>query len=114
MAYNIEPNFNSGTINRMVYIKELASYLNDSFQNSNRIKINLLTQPVELDVALAIPIGLIINTAVTNPIKYAFPNGRDGNISIKFDSDELVKFDVRSRIMASGSPGKYFSNRRTL
>jgi len=70
-----------------VYIGELTSYLNESFQISKRIILDVKAQPIELDVALAIPNGLIINEAVTNAIKYAFPNESSGLITIRFDSD---------------------------
>jgi len=42
----------------------------------------LYIDPVELDLSHAIPLGLILNEAITNAIKYAFPGGRDGIIEI--------------------------------
>jgi len=35
-----------------------------------------------MDVSQAVPLGLILNEAITNSIKYAFPGGREGVISI--------------------------------
>ena len=35
-----------------------------------------------MDVSQAVPLGLILNEAITNAIKYAFPDGRKGIISI--------------------------------
>jgi two-component sensor histidine kinase len=37
---------------------------------------------ISLDINTAIPIGLIINELVSNSLKYAFPNGKRGEISI--------------------------------
>jgi two-component system, sensor histidine kinase PdtaS len=64
------------------YIQELVNYLKDSFDTENKIKFNLEIQPIELDVAQAIPLGLIMNEAITNAIKYAFPD-RKGIIDIE-------------------------------
>jgi len=54
------------------YIKELVNYLKDSFSLNNNIIFQTDIEVSELDVAQAIPIGLIINEAITNSIKYAF------------------------------------------
>lgn len=87
---------NVATIDMKIYIDELLNYLKDSFQRSDEIRVNLMTQPVELDIATAIPIGLIINEAVTNALKYAFPNHRKGCITIRFESDSAgnIQFSI--------------------
>jgi two-component sensor histidine kinase len=36
----------------------------------------------------AVPIGLILNEAITNAIKYAFPVNQNGNIKISFTVDQ--------------------------
>ncbi|WP_162996975.1 tetratricopeptide repeat-containing sensor histidine kinase [Mucilaginibacter kameinonensis] len=77
---------NLRTINMKAYIEELVSYLQDSFISSKDIKFELLLQHVELDIAKSIPIGLIINEAVTNSIKHAFPDTGKGKISINLDA----------------------------
>ena len=51
--------------------------------------------PVNIDIA--IPCGLIINELVSNSLKYAFPNGHAGEISIKFAqlADQTLQLAVR-------------------
>ncbi|MNL54745.1 Blue-light-activated histidine kinase 2 [compost metagenome] len=39
---------------------------------------------ISLDVSHAIPIGLLLNEAITNSIKYAFPESRPGRIAVSF------------------------------
>ncbi|QOG02189.1 histidine kinase dimerization/phosphoacceptor domain -containing protein [Flavobacterium sp. MDT1-60] len=77
--YNSE---NIATINMPNYIKELVEYLKESFSLGQRIRFEVKIDPLELDVAQAIPLGLILNEAITNSIKYAFPGHRTGMIYI--------------------------------
>jgi two-component sensor histidine kinase len=39
-----------------------------------------------MDVSQAVPLGLILNEAITNSIKYAFPDNRSGIISISLSN----------------------------
>jgi two-component sensor histidine kinase len=70
------------SINMAIYIDELTLYLRDSFIGPANISFELCIQPLELDIAQALPLGLIINEAVTNSIKYGFPKKRKGTIYI--------------------------------
>jgi two-component system, sensor histidine kinase PdtaS len=74
---------NLAVINMSSYIKEVVDYLSQNMDsNHNSIRCTEI-QPIELDVAQAVPVGLIINEAVTNSIKYAFPHERGGQIEIQ-------------------------------
>ena len=64
------------------YIREVVEYLHDALQIEDQVTFNLSVEPIELNGALAVPLGLIINEAVTNSLKYAFPGGRQGQVSI--------------------------------
>jgi two-component sensor histidine kinase len=73
------------TVNMPVYTREMLSYLQDNFVTKENIVFNMDIAPIELDVAQAVPIGLIINEAITNSIKYAFPDGRKGHIDVSLN-----------------------------
>lgn len=55
-----------------------------------RIKVNLDINNVFLDVETAIPCGLIINELLSNALKHAFPNDRQGEIDISFTHDQDI------------------------
>ena len=81
--YNSE---NIATINMPNYIKELVEYLKESFSLGQRIRFEIKVDPLELDVVQAVPLGLILNEAITNSIKYAFPGDRTGMIYITLEA----------------------------
>ncbi len=74
------------TISMPDYIKDLLSYLHDSFDTGNRIVFQQAIEPIALDVSQAIPLGLIINECIVNAIKYAFPGDRKGTVSISLQT----------------------------
>jgi len=73
---------NLAAINISEYITELVEYLQDSFNLEYKIIFELDIEPLVMDVSQAVPIGLILNEAITNAIKYAFPNDGRGRITI--------------------------------
>lgn len=82
---------NSKSINMHSYIHEFVGYLRDSFVVENKIHFNVDVDQITLDVAVAIPLALVINEAVTNSIKHAFTGRMYGEISIflKLANDQL-------------------------
>lgn len=64
------------------YVHELLTYLETSFDLEKKITFLIQVEKFQLDIIRAIPVGLIINEVVTNSIKYAFPDGEEGVISI--------------------------------
>ena len=74
---------NIALIEMDTYIQEVAQYLLESFQMDDRVRLRFSVEPVNLDGVVAVPLGLIINEAVTNSLKYAFPGGKTGVITIR-------------------------------
>jgi two-component sensor histidine kinase len=66
------------------YIHELVNYLRDSFYIAKSIQFNLQIESIQLDLTHCVPLGLIMNEAITNAIKYAFPDQKEGVISVVF------------------------------
>jgi two-component sensor histidine kinase len=76
------------SIDMGVYLPEFIRYLSDSFDVLDSIHFRLDIEPLKLGVSQAIPLGLIINEAVTNSIKHAFPGKPTGEISVQLHQTE--------------------------
>ena len=64
---------NVASIDMQSYVSDLVSYLRDGLSTAGRsIRFEQLVEPVKIDLAQAVPLGLILNEAITNAIKYAF------------------------------------------
>jgi two-component system, sensor histidine kinase PdtaS len=73
---------NLSVIDMAAYIKDVIDYLADSLDTAHRIRFNVSIGSISLDVAQAVPLGLIINEAVTNAVKYAFVGEKTGDIKV--------------------------------
>jgi two-component sensor histidine kinase/tetratricopeptide (TPR) repeat protein len=82
-------------IDMQAYIRELVEYLSDNFNLSHKIRFSLQVEKIAMDVAQAVPVGLILNEAITNAFKYAFPDNSEGTINI------LMKQGQDSHVMLS-------------
>ncbi len=83
------------TIDLSEYIPELVQSLKNGFGTTDQIQFILTIHPVNLGISQAIPLGLIINEAVTNSIKYAFPDNRKGEILISLvDEEQRIKLEL--------------------
>ncbi len=88
------------------YLHNLGDTLLDSFgMDDDRVKIIYHLQPLHLDVDTAIPLGLIINELVTNSLKYAFPDGRQGIIELSLWKNETGQLCLKVADNGVGKSG---------
>ncbi|WP_415843907.1 sensor histidine kinase [Zobellia nedashkovskayae] len=65
------------------YLKELTDFLVKSANSKNLdVTVNIDMPDVNLGLDTTIPLGLLINEAVTNSLKYGFPENTTGRIDI--------------------------------
>jgi two-component system, sensor histidine kinase PdtaS len=64
------------------YITEMIGYLQESFDLTARITFEKEVEQIDFEIATAVPLGLILNEAITNSIKYAFAGQEKGCIQI--------------------------------
>jgi two-component sensor histidine kinase len=60
----------------------------------NKINLKINVEGVFLNIDTAIPCSLIINELVSNSIKHAFPDGREGEIRIEMHSIDNSRFKL--------------------
>jgi len=79
---------NIGRIAMRNYVHELVENLSESFGVRNQILFNQDIDETSLEVSRAASVGLILNEALSNAIKYAFPDNRMGTIEIKLSNQD--------------------------
>jgi two-component system, sensor histidine kinase PdtaS len=91
-------------INMRSYVREMVDYLDSGFSNAGNISFQIDVDDIGLDIAQVVPLGLIINEAITNAVKYAFPDGRSGSIRIELlrRTDDHISMNISDN--GVGSP----------
>jgi PAS domain S-box-containing protein len=65
------------------YAEELASYLHHSLaKTGGQVVLDCQIDDVEIEVSTAIPLALILNELLSNALKHAFPDGREGRVTL--------------------------------
>ncbi|NWF89008.1 MAG: PAS domain S-box protein [Ignavibacteriaceae bacterium] len=76
-------------INFAEYLNELCSYLLNAYKiRSQKVGIKIDIEDIYLDLDQSLTLGFIVNELVSNSLKYAFPNGLEGQIKISLKSSD--------------------------
>ncbi len=87
------------TINMREFLIELCSQLFQAMgeKAGERLRLEIEAPELKMSSDQAVPLALIVTEAVSNAVKYAFPGGRRGSISVYLKADrdhaELEIFD---------------------
>ncbi|MFD0764587.1 histidine kinase dimerization/phosphoacceptor domain -containing protein [Mucilaginibacter lutimaris] len=98
---------NLASISMPAYISDLVMHLSESFSTAeSHISFQLQIAPVSIDLSQAVPVGLILNEAITNAIKYAF-NGKGGQISVMLRMLERETVEIAISDNGKGLPNDF-------
>ena len=71
------------------YIRNLSAYLFSSYSvNSSLVRLRLDVEDVHLGIDTVIPCGLVVNELISNALKHAFPEGREGEIYVTLRAED--------------------------
>ena len=104
MLYNNE---NISMIDFEHYIKKLIRYLLDTHGSARKTSWTIKARDIHLPIDLAIPCGLITTELITNSLKYAFSNGKQGEIIVEMRGQKngFITFAIRDN--GPGFPNGY-------
>lgn len=77
-----------GNVEFSGYSKRLAEKIRSAYKIGAETIVDVISNPIHLEISIAIPLGLALNELLTNSFKYAFPH----NFS---HTDERPKIQVR-------------------
>lgn len=81
------------------YLRRMFGILFESYKvDAHKVTMVIDVQPVMITIEKAVPCSLIVNELLSNSLKHAFPDGRDGEIRIGFTlepADETYTLDYR-------------------
>jgi two-component sensor histidine kinase len=95
---------NNTLIHVHAYAYELVDNLQDSFASARDIHFQLNIADIALDISQSVPLGLILNEAITNAIKYAYPKGELGAVSISLQPTNTGRIELRIADKGRGLP----------
>jgi two-component sensor histidine kinase len=82
-------------LNFGAYIEALASKLFAAYcVDPLRIHLEIRVEPINLSLDQSIPCGLILNELISNALKHAFNDGREGTIRITLSGSEAGEISL--------------------
>jgi two-component system, sensor histidine kinase PdtaS len=94
------------TIDVKEYLSTLIERLRETFGEEDRIQIECTLDDISLDAKTAFPIGIVVNELITNAYKHAFPENREGTITVEL-SKRKDSLDVWVQDDGIGIPEKF-------
>lgn len=99
---------NLNSVEMQDYFKNLSESILETFNAWDKMEIEVDMRKTDLNVEVAIPIGLIVNELVTNAWKYAFPETifkhQKGKIKIQLKEIDQKQFQL---VVSDNGVGKY-------
>ncbi len=98
MASVHEKLYQTGDLANISFTTYIESFIYDLFNlygvDTNRVQLILSDNNITLDIEHAIPCGLIINELISNSFKYAFPDKKEGSVTVTLQEIEKDMFEL--------------------
>ncbi len=95
------------------YVSELVTTVMDTMKGNDNIELQLDIDVVKMNLNEIIPLGMLLNELLTNSLKYAFRDQREGLIILDI-SKRNQKYDVLYRDNGRGFDRTLFENSETM
>jgi len=76
------------------HITLLVEDLVKSYAVGKNINLNVVIENVNIGIQTLVPLGLIINEIITNALKYAFIDKKEGEITVHIKSLDNIKYEM--------------------
>jgi len=95
-------------LNLTDYIKSLVSFIKSQpALDAGKVTFSVQGDDVQVLIDTAIPCGLVINELIVNSLKHAFPNRKNGAITISLDKNEKNELIISVADNGVGLPEKF-------
>ncbi|MFO7850723.1 MAG: PAS domain S-box protein [Spirochaetia bacterium] len=84
-----------GTLRVRSFLEQLIHDIKSTYLPDHSITIDCYIEDIEVSSKKSLPIGIIITELITNSIKYAFPQGREGTIAISIRKQDPETIEIR-------------------
>ncbi|MDO6435624.1 histidine kinase dimerization/phosphoacceptor domain -containing protein [Flavitalea sp. BT771] len=95
---------NISTIELGRFVNDLCRQVESVFHMKNKVVMNIEVPHLHLDIDTAVPLGLIMNELLSNSFKYAFNNGKSGEINLEIRTRTEGKYDLTYSDNGPGLP----------
>jgi len=99
--YQVE---NSTQVNMRSYVNELVDNIKNSVSDTERIYFKVEVDDIDIDISQSVPLGLILNEAITNAVKYAYPGNEKGDISVSLKLTGTLQVQLKIVDHGKGLP----------
>jgi len=95
---------NYSTIDLKEYISELCTYLLHTYGFTEKVQVNLTSEPILIDVDKAIPVGLIMNEWIGNALKHAYAKEPSPQLNISLRVYHQKELEIKVGDNGMGMP----------
>jgi len=103
LLYNSE-SFSEVDLTR--YVRRLVAHVVSFYQKDSRVSSSVVGNGIAIDLARAVPLGLLLNELVSNACKHAFPGHTTGQLDIRLH-EAAGHIHIQVKDTGAGLPGGF-------